>query len=186
MSVTTDADLIILIRRVVTAGMALRGWNFPVVQRSQATQQGMPTETTVYFQKMYDDHYGTPGTTTLVDTPEVGKSTEVNTQKMETTFQFSAAIIRTPQMDVTVQPTASDISRYIATILQRRDTLRELIKDNVNVLRFKRIGNEYFEDDRHRHEAWPTFEVVFTWEEVTSYVVDNTDKVVEHIYIVPD
>ncbi len=186
MTVTSDADLIILIRSAISAGLALRGWNFPVVQRSQATQQGIPTETTVYFQKLYDDHYGTPGTYTQVDTPEPGKSTEVNKQRMESTFQFSVLTILKPSMDVNAQPTASDISKYISTILQRRDTIRELEKSNVGVLRFKRIGNDYFEDDRHRHEAWPAFEVVFTWEEVTSYTVDNTDKVVEHIYIVPD
>lgn len=184
--ITSDADLIILLRGVLASGMSLRGWSFPVVQRSQPTQQGIPTETTVYFQKMYDNHYGTAGTSTLVNNPSVGKSTEVNTQKMETTFQISVLTILLPSMDVNTQPTASDISNYLATVMQRRDTIRELIKHNVNVLKFKKIGNDYFEDDRHRHEAWPVFEVVLAWEQVTSYVVDNTDKIVGNIYVVPD
>lgn len=186
MAVTNDADLIVLLRSVISSGLALRGWNYPVIQRSQPTQQGIPTEPGIYFQKMYDNHYGMPGTTTQINVPSVGSNTEVNTQKMESTFQISALIIRHPSIGATTEPTASDISNYVATVLQRRDTVRELIKHNVNVLRLKRIGNEYFEDDRHRHEAWPTFEIIFTWEKVTSYVVGNTDKVVEHIYVVPD
>lgn len=182
----TDPELIKLVREVVIAGMATKGWSFPVVQRSQPTQQGIPTETTIYFQKMYDKRYGWPGLTTIPDAPEVGKSTEITTQNMETYFQFSALTVINPKAGNDTQNTASDISNFVAALFQRRDCIRTLGKSGVGVLRIKEVDNTYFEDDRHRNEAWPTFEVVFTHQSVTTNVVNNTADVQLAIYQVPD
>jgi len=181
-----DSDLIRLFRSTLMSGLALAGWNYPVVQRSQSTQQGIPTENTVYFQKLFDYRYGMPCMITTVGTPTAAQNTETTTQNMETTFQVSALTILTPSMTVD-QVTASDISNYLANILQRRDTIRKMLaSNNVNVLRIQKIDNTYFEDDRHRNEAWPTFEVVLTHQTVTSVAVDNTNTVVQNVYQVPD
>jgi len=180
-----DADLIRLFRSTLISGLAMVGWDYPVVQRSQSTQQGIPTENAVYFQKLFDNRYGMPCMVTTAG-PSPTQNTETTTQHMETTFQVSALVILTPSMTVN-QVTASDISNYLANILQRRDTIRRMLaSSNVNVLRIQKIDNTYFEDDRHRNEAWPTFEVVLTHQTVTSVVVDSTDKVVLNVYQVPD
>lgn len=184
-----DNDLIRLFRKSIVEGLALNGWTYPVIQRSQPTQQGIPTETTVFFQKLYDYRYGSPCLTSKIDLTNLAQNIETTTQNMETTFQVSVLSILTPAMDTTTnpQPTASDISNYVANILQRRDTVRKLLAaNNVNVLRIQKVDNTYFEDDRHRNEAWPTFEVVLTHQTVTTNIVNNTDQVNLKTYQVPD
>jgi hypothetical protein len=182
-----DASLIRLFRRSIVEGLALNGWLFPVVQRSQPTQQGIPTETTVFFQKLFDNRYGQPCLKTMYGVPTPDLNTEVTTQHMETTFQVSVLTLLSPSMNTDNQPTASDISNYVANILQRRDTVRKMLaSNNVNVLRISKVDNSYFEDDRHRNEAWPTFEVVLTHQTVTSNTVDNTANVQLNIYPVLD
>lgn len=168
-----DVDLIETLRAVIQVALDDIGWEMPIVQRSQPTQQGQPNQSTVYFQKMFDTYYGWPETKTLQDTPTLGAITEVTTQYVETTFQVSVLSILTPTMDARNQATASDISNQIAMRLRSRKSIRLFGEKEIGMLRFTKVSNDYFEDDRHRNEAWPVFELVLTYKKLVSSTVDH-------------
>lgn len=182
----TDADMIEAVRSVVAAGLAAKGWAFDVIQRGQPTQQGVPSSASVFFQKMYETDYGFPATETVRDGDDPTKNIEITKQCKEVEIQFSALVINNPSMDARSQPTAMDVVSYVALWLKTRTVMRLMAAQNMGYLRFTKIRNDYFEDDRHRHESWPTFELVLTYQNTTSNAVDIAQDGTLEVHRVPD
>jgi hypothetical protein len=160
-----DNDLINLLATSLEAATKAGAWLdatgafYGVSQKDQPTQQGIPTVPQVFFEKLFDIPYGYPQLSYSYDSVN-NVMTETETQLVETTFQISAFVIQDPT-DLTI-PTASDVANFIRSYITSRFNLRGWKAQNVNVLRVTRVTNPYIEDDRHRNEAAPSFDLVMT------------------------
>lgn len=133
---------------------------YPVWQKNQPTQQGIPTSPTVFFEKLFDNAYGFAHVGSVYN-PTTQTYTETEYQPYRTTFQISAWAIQDPTN--TALPTASDIANAMRGYLMSRANLRGWwTLDKINVERATEVRNPYIEDDRHRFEATPSFDMVIT------------------------
>ena len=155
-----DNLLIQLFLPIIVSGLAADGFTGVIVQQmDQPTQQGIPTNPTVYFQKIYNHRYGWGMTYAKWDTES---ETEKNYEPQwhETTFQVSTLVIQNPLTPN--QYTAADLSNAVATIMQSEATRVTLMAQNVGILRISELTNPYFQDDKDQFEAGPTFDFILT------------------------
>lgn len=156
-----DNELIIAFSGLLEEASAMSGWNYQVIQQAASTQEGIPSTPTIFFQKLFDDAHGWPAAKNVYDRT-ADKFNESSTQVVETTMQVSALVIQDP-MNLTL-PTASDVVNYMHLYLSSRPTIKRMLKMGFSQYRVKNVRNPYFEDDRHRFEANPSFDVVLTHE----------------------
>lgn len=175
----TDNQLIALLATQMEAAAASGGWLYKgnpyvVLQKNQPTQEGMPYGPAIYFEKLFDDRYGFP----MVDeqlNPDGHAYTDTETQLTNTTFQVSAMVIQDPS-DLSI-PTASDVVGHMARYLQSRACLSAFLAQGVSMFRITQVRNPYFEDDRHRNEASPNFDIILTH---SQSIVTSTPAVEHH------
>lgn len=176
----TDNNLIILLRQRIIDCLTANNWTYPVLSKMQPTQQGVePVDSqqgsAVYFQKLYDEKWGFPMTSQTFD-PVTGLLYESTEQNIATTFKISALAIQLTT-DIT-KPTASDIVNYVNLMLQTFETIRIFTAQGVNILRVTIAQNEYFEDDRHRNEAHPTFDITLCHTNTVTTTVPYSEQLV--------
>lgn len=135
-----------------------------VLQSNQPTQQGVPTAPTIFLTKLFDNRYGHVQREDKWD--EAGQKM-IHTERvvLETTFQLSGLAVQDPSD--TTKPTASDLVRRAATVMQASATLETLRQNGLGVLRIGQIRNPYIVDDKERFEASPSFDFVITRTETT-------------------
>lgn len=182
-----DNDLIELLATRMELASATAGWNFPVVQKEQPTQQGIPTEPTIFLEKLFDNLYGFAARSNdiVTETDDFGpfpQMRETDKQLIETAFQISAWVIQDPTN--TNLPTASDVVNYVSMFLRHRETIRAWAPLNVNLLRVTQIRNPYTEDDRHRNEATPSLDLILTHDRTLTLDVSSADTVVGDFYAI--
>ena len=130
----------------------------------QPTQQGAATGPYVYFFKIGDHRYGhTKRADVWDDTAQTFTHTE--SQRYETTYQFSAWIPQNPK-DVT-SLTESDILNIFSGIMQSDAIISAFQAQEVGIIRVTDVRNPYIVDERDRFEAVPTFDIVLTHERKT-------------------
>lgn len=155
-----DNDLINLIATQLEAGSAALGFNYVVLQKEQPTQQGIPTAPTIFFEKLFDNAFGYAKADYTDNATNAYLMDETETQMMESTFQISALVPQNPA-DLTI-PTASDVANAMRGFMTSRATVRLWNSVDVSVLRVSQVRNPYIEDDRHRFEATPSFDIIVT------------------------
>lgn len=171
-----DNALIALVIKTVIAGEAIAGIpDTPVKQAFQPTQQGANTKPTAYLYKIGDRRYGFVRRT---DCWDVERSQIIHTelQKYETTFQISALATQNPATPT--QYTDSDILNLVASILQSSTAIAILRAAGVGIERVTDVRNPYFQDDRQRNEASPSFDFVLTHDQIiksTTPIVESTE-----------
>ena len=143
----------------------------PIIQKDQPAQQGIPYERAVYFQKLFDRKRGWAKTTTAPQTQEGFKFNVKDEQLIATHFQISTLAIQDPADLNSV--TASDLANQLAMWMNHRMTVEYFMKSNVNVEMVTELKNNPFEDDRHRSEYHPGFELVVTHSREITAVVDG-------------
>lgn len=183
-----DNELINLVGQTLTAACVAAGWStFEVLQVQGPTQQGTPSGPSVLFQKLFDAPYGWPKEKLTYNqaTPQnpVDSFTDASIQEYQTTFQISSLVIQHP--DDTALPTASDVANMMKQYMNARHTISEFMALGVGILRVTQVRNEYFEDDRHRNEAHPTFDIVFTHRRQVDFSVPAVHTVDGEVYPVP-
>lgn len=156
-----DAQLVALVGQRMEAAIAAIGLgDIGVVQKDQPTQQGTASGPNAYFQKLFDIPRGWPVTTYFTD--EVAKLyVERTTQQLETVFQISAFCWQDPELPTEQVVTASDIANQILMFFVAKSQLRELGKLGVRILRVTQVRNDPFENDDHRFEYAPSFDITF-------------------------
>ena len=178
-----DNALIDLLASRLEAATLAAGWldvngqPYGVSQKEQPTQQGIPVVPQVFFEKLFDHAYGFPALSYSVDNsnPNAPVMTETETRQIETTFQISALVPQDPT-DLSI-PTASDVVNAMHMFLSSRATIRLWQPQGVSILRVTApIQNTYFEDDRHRNAASPSFDIVLTHSQVINTVVNSTNQ----------
>lgn len=130
----------------------------------QPRQQGMQDGPVIYFVKLFDKRYGFPSVKdTFVDPvpPDpVGTMRHTETQLYETHYQFMALV---PQDPTDVDGVSeSDALNCVAGIIASDAFRAQMNAVGLGILRVTEVRNPYFQDDRDRFEASPSFDVVFT------------------------
>lgn len=157
----TDNGLIKIFYPIITAGLLADGYVNVIVQQSnQPTQQGIPTNPTVYFYKIGDKRYGFLGRFDKWDTIN-SKMVHTETQPYETAFRVQALVLQNPLTPN--QYTAADLVNEVASIMQSDNTRAILEAQNIGILRVQDVINPYFVDDRDQFEASPSFDFVLTY-----------------------
>lgn len=176
-----DNELKILLGQQLDLAVANAGWDFLVVQKDQPHQEGAPDKGTVYFEKLFDTPYGFAKTVLNYD-PLVQKFIETEQQWTRSTFQISALKQEDPSN--VAAPTASDITHVMRMHMNSRFVARELIKKNIGLERATEVRNPYFEDDKVRFEAHPSFDVVLIHIKTLENPVDVISKIEAEVHVV--
>lgn len=170
-----DNALIDLLATRLEAAASAGGWKdstgaaYGVSQKQQPTQQGIPTDPQIFFEKLFDVGFGFPQVQHVYDS-ETDTMAEVETQLTETTFQISA-LVRQDPTDLSI-PTASDVANFVRGFMLARATIRAWKAQGVSVLRVTTVRNDYLEDDRHQNEATPSFDLVLTHSRVINNAIN--------------
>lgn len=172
----TDNQLIQFMAAQLDAAMVASNWNYIVLQKDNPTLEGIPSAPAVFFEKLFDHAYGWPIEDLEYNKPPVDNYSDNETQLLETTFQISALVIQDPS-NLNL-PTASDVVNYLNLWLRHWVTLQQFRTQNVGILRVTQIRNPWFEDDRHRFEAHPNFDLVLTHQNVLTMTVPAAVQVV--------
>lgn len=165
----TDSDINKLIvaqldaRMPVEAGLSgLVG--LTVAQNFQPRQQGQDDGPCIYFVKLFDKRVGSVGTKDTfvapVDPDPVGTMRHTEVQVYETHYQFMALLPQNPA-DVD-RLTESDALNLVAGIIASDACRAALQAAGLGILRVMDVQNPYFQDDKDRFAASPSFDVVFT------------------------
>lgn len=169
-----DNALIDLLATQLEAAVLHGGWSFIVEQKDQPTQQGVPSEGAVFFQKIQDRPYGSPMIRKVSNFPTM-TFTEHNDQWYETTFQISALVTQNPE-NLTL-PTASDVANYVKMYLASRASRMVLMQQNVGILRVTQVRDPAFQNDRERFEYHPNFDLTLTYQRTIDIVIPGTNDV---------
>jgi hypothetical protein len=176
-----DNDLIAFFSSQLEAAMAMSGWGYLVIQNNQPTQQGIPTQPIVFFEKLSDHQYGwAESRYTLNSSPPPGDAlpdfSNSELQWVESTFQVTSFVIQDVK-DLSL-PTPSDVLHYTKLYLNARRTIATFMKNGVSILRVTDIRNPKFQDDRGLFEANPNFDVVLQHRRVIDFSVPGSDTVI--------
>lgn len=171
-----DNALISLIISTIIAGEVTAGIpDTPIAQAFQPTNQGVSTQPTAFIYKIADHRFGFLGRSDVWDANSA-TMVHVESQKYETTFQISVLSIQNPATPT--QMTASDMCNLIAAILQSSVSIQTFQDQGVGIERITDVRNPYFMDDRNRFEASPSFDIVFTHDQIissTTPIIDQTE-----------
>jgi hypothetical protein len=156
----TDNQLIQLFIPILTAGFTAAGLGMiPVRQAYEPTEQGVYTAPAVYYHKLSDHQYGWLKRENYWN-QESSQEMHKETQKMEVSFRISALSIQNPATPD--QLTASDLVNRAALILKSDQSLLTLRASRVGIYNITDVVNPYFEDDKGRYEASPSFDFTLT------------------------
>lgn len=167
-----DNDLFTLVRSVILAGLAARGYaGWDVARKFQPVQQGANSAGTVYLFKITDKRYGSPQEVTTWDDAG-GVLTRDESQQYTTTLQASVLLTETTDPAAL---TASDVANDVCAIMQAPDTLAALQAQQVGIFRVTDVRNPYDVNDRNAYAADPSFDFVLThrreWQTTAPYAV---------------
>jgi len=155
-----DSQLIRILRAEIEAGAvasfpSLAGT--PVIQKAQPTQQGSSSGPSLYLEKIDDAPRHWPMSKFgLVD----GVFTEEVTQLYESVYQISSLFLQLVGAPIVI--TASDLANQVMMWFLLPSTIARLRKQNIGILRVTKVRNEKFEDDEHKFEAHPSFDLTIT------------------------
>lgn len=161
-----DNEIIQVIISIINAGLTAAGSSYAgllVKQSNQPTQQGVPTKSTVFLTKLPDHRYGSLRREDKWDL-DLLKMIHTETQQYESTFQIEALAIQNPKNINSL--TAADIVNRVAAILQSDYALTTFRQNELGVERILDIRNPYFQDDKQRNEAVPSFDFILTHKQV--------------------
>ena len=169
-----DNDLINLVAGQLESASVAAGWNYIVIQKNEPTQQGVPTAASIFFEKLFDKPYGHPSHSLAIN-DDIQSFTSTEEQWYETHFQVSTLVTQDPE-NLSL-PTASDVANYLKMYIASRQSRSVFMAENVGTLRVTEVRNPYFENDKHRMEAHPSFDIVFTHIRDIEFQVPGTNIV---------
>lgn len=173
-------DLARIFIPIISYGLTQYGFsNVPIVQAFQPTQQGVNTQPTVFYFKLYDRRYGFLGRNDEYDLVN-SRMIHSEKQRYESSFQVNALVINDPL--VTNSFVASDLVNAVSQSLQSDYAVQTFESNNVGVLRISEIRNPYFLDDRDQFESSPSFDFTLTYTQVYSSQVPVVDIFDYEIY----
>lgn len=163
-----DNELIITIRAALLARLAAPSYGLGTLQVKQSyqpTQQGVPSVACLFLFKLHDKRIGSPQR--KEEWNEILEQFDyVESEQLETTFQFSARAPQDPANDSELTP--ADYLKAAARALQSDPVLISLRSAGVGVLRIGDIRSGYSNNDEGEFQQEPTFDVTFTHRNTTT------------------
>jgi hypothetical protein len=138
-----DNALINLLATSLEAASAAFEWNYIVVQKDEPTQQGIPTDPTIFFEKLFDTSRHFPMETYSVNALDATKLDDTEVQLVETVFQVSALVIQDPN-NLSL-PTASDVVNALrGFLISRNNADFRLRRLEIHTFKMIEIGMRHF------------------------------------------
>jgi hypothetical protein len=162
-----DNDLLIFVGNMIEEGLA--HWNVAaeIVQKPLPDQQGTPSAPTVFFERMFDLHHGSPQVGLSHITP-AREFKESERQVVNTVIQISCRYRQDPL--VTSTPTAPDLANMMKMFLQSRYSIAKFKAVEVAMLRVTDVRNDKFENDLHQFESFPSFDITLIHNRVFEFI----------------
>lgn len=163
----SDKEILVLMIALLKEGILHFGWDYPVVQKQQPTQQGLPfgdldnpNDGAVFIERLDDDNYLFKELK-QTHNPSDHTFSETESQIAETTFQMSAIVPQNPSD--TTRPTAADVAKALRMWMTSRYVMRKLTAQKFNILPPRALKNAWFVDDTGRNQAHAHFDYVLTY-----------------------
>lgn len=156
-----EADLMILIRSTLLAGLVDMSLDVEVEQRYQPGTQGMDSGLNIGLMMVGTRRYGHMKRKELQPVDPAVNFTHQEIQWWETTIQVSALSRARPE-DYLTQPTALDIAKAASDILQGDKGLAAMAVERVRPLRVTNIRSMFFVNDSDQYEANPSFDITLS------------------------
>ena len=156
-----DNQVIRQVIAVLNTGLPALGVNGVLVTRSyQPRQNGVPTGPALFLSKISAPRYGFPGRRDVYNAQR-GDFDHTESTWRTPTWQVDGLSTQDPRnLD---QLTASDIVEAAADVLQQSSTRNALLQQKIGIQRITNIRENYFIDDRERHEQRPSFDFTLTY-----------------------
>lgn len=171
----TERELFTQIKDVLEAGFTALNLSVIVKQAWQPTQQGAPTDPTVFMTLVSHHRYGMLRSEDEY-IPPVSPATEgimrhTDEQLYETMFQLNGLATQDPENNT--QLSAGDLMNFAASIMQSEVTRDALREAGIGIERITEVRNPKFQNDRDRFQASPSVDFVLThkWIVVTEVPV---------------
>ncbi|QRE00380.1 hypothetical protein [Burkholderia phage BCSR52] len=169
----TDLELIGVVVPYIEAAIASKNWAYLVVQKDQPTQQGIPTEGTVFFELLFSREYGHPAAKSKY-TADTNTFDETEEQQIITTIQISALIPQNPEKFEL--PTAKDVIEYVKRYVASSHVARDIQSKKANIFRVTDVRANWFEDDNHQFENHPSFDLEVSHAGTVTFSVGAVDR----------
>lgn len=152
-----ENELLALVRATIMAELP----GVDVRQMQNPVTVGVPSPPTIFMQTIIPARrVGWVGRRDIVRMPDANMVHQ-EIQWLETTLQISALARRDPADPTYLnQPSAADLCRSAADILQGDRGLAQLAGGRVRPLRVTEVRTVYFVNDSDQYEANPSFDVV--------------------------
>lgn len=176
-----DKELNILFRRELLAGLALVGMpDVLVATNFQPTTQGRPTESTIYYHHVGDQHYGWQGRKN--SSPNGNTLQRKETQTVATTLQVMAQAKAEPS-GVSLL-TAKDLLEVAAMICASQGFIEALTNAGCGVQRVTQIRNVSVVNEAGLFEFFPSFDVTITHERTLETTAPAAERITHKTYVV--
>lgn len=162
---------------LIKNGLTAQGITATVQQTYQPTTQGRQDGTVVFISKVSERMVGTPDVISAYNST-TGLYDVTTTQRVETVWQIGCLSEIAPSTNYT-SPT--DILGIVQLILAT--SVKAYKDNNIGVYRIDAIRNPYFDNDKGRHEASPSFDftvvhnrVILTTENKVAGMLPNIER----------
>jgi hypothetical protein len=173
-----ELALQILVIQCLTQGFAALEITVSVDQRYQPLTMGIPSDPTVYVQRISGENVGYLKRTYAYDETTLAMVRSEEQPKI-TTFQINATAIQDPNN--LTQLTAADYVDYAGYILQSDVGVEFLRENNIQVLRIAKARQTQWKDDMRRYEADPSLDCSFVHTSIITSPVGGSTTVVPNI-----
>jgi hypothetical protein len=163
-----DNELIIAVRAAVLARLSATSYGLGFLglkQNYQPTQQGVPSAACLFMHKLFDKRIGSPQRKEQWN-EELEQFDYIESEQLETTFQFTARAPQDPANDTELTP--ADYLKAAARALQSDPVLISLRSSGVGVLRIGDIRGGFAINDQGNFQEEPSFDVTFTHRNTTT------------------
>lgn len=154
-----ENPLYVAVRSLLTGRLPARGVSAQVKRSEQPTQQGVPSQATIFYTVVSNIRYGFEQRADVWN-PTTESFDHVQSQQIETTLQFTALAPQNPADDAEL--TTTDMLNAAASIIGSDSGRAFLRSQGVAVLRIRDVRVVYSVDDRGQHKPNPSFDAVFT------------------------
>lgn len=159
----TEHDIIKLFKGYLETKMTEYGYPVSVKQSFQPKKVGANSANTLYFFHINSKRVGHPQRSASWDelTSTMGYTDKI---RVESTFQISGLI----NYDSSSTYTPADFMFMAAHILQTLEFKNHIAASGAAILKIGEIRNPYFENDKDRFQASPSFDFVIAYDKTLS------------------
>ncbi len=164
-----DNEALMILIPALRAGLVAVGVTGVLIKQSyQPEPTGAEIQPTLYLQKIQAPRYGFPGRKDVYN-PRTNQFDHTESVWRAPTWQVDGLATQNPSN--TSQLTASDIVEAAADALQQSVTRETLLAGGIGIERITNIREDYFLNDRERHQQRPSFDFTLTYRRVFSSTV---------------